>query len=189
MKLQYFGHLTWRANSLEKTLTLGKNEGRRRRGWQRMRRLDSITDSMDLSLSKLQEMVKDREAWQATAHGVAKIQTRLSDRSPPPPTLRACALRLFSLLSPLCGISLELVVWCYFKKSSLERRKINKKEGILVGQMPQKSWPVVGWMVAPQKVYSHSENCDCALICKKKKKKKDLWRYNSVLDYPHAVLC
>ena len=79
LKLQYFGHLMQRADSLEKTLMLGKIEGRRRRGWQRMRWLDSINDSMDMNLSKLQEIVKDREAWHAAVHGVTKSEAQLSN--------------------------------------------------------------------------------------------------------------
>ena len=98
LKLQYFGHLMWRANSLEKTLRLGKIEGRRRRGWQRMRWLDGITSLMDMSLRKLQDMVKEREAWHVAVHEVAKSQTWLSNWS------RTRFIWLYWVSVAACGI-------------------------------------------------------------------------------------
>ena len=92
LKLQYFGHLMWKVDSLEKTLMLGGIGGRRRRGQQRMRWLDGITDSMDVSLSELRELVMDRDAWRAVIHGVAKSRTQLSDWTELKPVFKVCSL-------------------------------------------------------------------------------------------------
>ena len=105
LKLQYFGHLLWKANSLEKTLMLGKIEGRRRRGWQRMRWLCSITDSMHMSLSKLWEIVKDKDAWHGAIHGVSKSQTQLSEWTT---TTTHCDTTVFLLLKLLHYMLLKI---------------------------------------------------------------------------------
>ena len=108
LKLQYFGHLMWRTDTFKKPLMLGKTDGGRRRGWQRMRWLDGITNAMDMSLSKLQELVMDREAWHSAVHGVAKNRTQLSDWTE---LIDGCVLYHYYHLdvlsmdpNPICGL-------------------------------------------------------------------------------------
>ena len=147
LKLQYFGHLMWRADLLEKTLMLGKIEGRKRRGWQRMRKLDSITDSMDMGFGRLRELVMDREAWRAVVHGVTKSQTQLSDWTELNVLFRNQRFRQTN------SVTLNKSLRC---KDPRERERSRGKKHMDPDRWPLQMKPLIAWEIIYIYIYIYS---------------------------------